>query len=175
MAERYADAFFELLVENNALEVGEKDLAGLGSAIEQSDDLRDFLASPVYTQEDQIKAITALADKSNVAPQTRNFLILIAHNRRLFALKSIIAAFKGRLAAHHGEVSAEAATATELNADQSRRLRSEIETIVGKAVNLETRVDPSLLGGMIVKVGSRMIDSSLKTKLSRLQTMMKEA
>ena len=100
---------------------------------------------------------------------------MIAHNRRLFALPEIINAFNDRLATHRGEVRAEAITATALNADQERRLRSEIESVVGKAINLDTQVDADLLGGMIVKVGSTMIDSSLKTKLNRLQSIMKEA
>jgi len=87
----------------------------------------------------------------------------------------MIVAFAQRLAAHRGEVSAEAISAAALNDDQTKRLRSEIETIVGKAVNLSTRVDPDLLGGLIVKVGSTMIDSSLRTKLNRLKSVMKEA
>ncbi len=175
VAGRYANAFFELMVQNDALETAEKDLLTLEKAIEESADLRDFLKSPLYSNQDQAKAIEALADKAGFAPLSKNFLGLLAGNRRLFALDTIIIAFKARLAQHRGEVNAEAISASPLNADQARRLRSEIETIVGKAVNLETRVDPELLGGMIVKVGSRMIDSSLKTKLNRLQTVMKEA
>lgn len=175
IAARYAGAFFELVAENNALEAAEQDLKTLKQAIGSNQDFANFLKSPVYSQEDQTKAISALAEKANFGQITSNFLTLIAKNRRLFALEGIIDAFQARLSAHRGEVNAEAVTAIELNQDQSRRLRSEIETIVGKAVNLETRVDPDLLGGMIVKIGSRMIDSSLKTKLNRLQSVMKEA
>ncbi len=175
IAQRYASAFFELMADNNALDIAEKDLTSLKTAIAQSQDFSDFLKSPIYTQADQLTAISAIAQKADFHQLTRNFITLIGENRRLFALNDIIIAFQARLSMHRGEVSAEAITAVDLNQEQARRLRSEIETIVGKAVNLETRVDPDLLGGMIVKVGSRMIDSSLKTKLSRLQSVMKEA
>ena len=175
VAGRYADAFFELMDQNDALDAAETDLAALYTAIKSGGDFAEFLKSPLYSTDDRLKVVSALADKNNFNALTKNFLSLLAQNRRLFALDSIIVAFKARLARHRGEVDAEAITAIQLNADQSRRLRSEIETIVGKAVNLETRVDPDLLGGMIVKVGSRMIDSSLRTKLNRLQSVMKEA
>ena len=175
IAERYADAFFELALEGGLLEKVESDFTNLHKAIEESADLKRFIKSPVFTAEDQTKSVYAIAEKAGFQPLTRNFLTLIAHNRRLFALPEIINAFNDRLATHRGEVRAEAITATALNADQERRLRSEIESVIGKAINLDTQVDADLLGGMIVKVGSTMIDSSLKTKLNRLQSIMKEA
>ncbi len=175
VASRYADAFFELMAGNKALDVAEKDLNALKSAIADNTELRDFLKSPIYTQQDQTSAITTIAEKAGFHDLTRNYLVLITQNRRLFALEDIIRAFNAKLADHRGEVSAEAISAMTLNDEQTRRLRVEIETIVGKAVNLKTRVDPTLLGGLIVKVGSTMIDSSLKTKLNRIQSVMKEA
>lgn len=175
IAGRYADALFDLALEDGALATVEKDLAGLRAAIDASPDLKAFLASPLYEAEDQRRAIGALAERAGYSPLTKNFLGLIASNRRLFALEAVIAAFFARLAAHRGEVSAEAVSAVALNAEQARRLRTEIEAVVGKAVNLSTRVDPELLGGLVVKVGSTMIDSSLKTKLNRLRSVLKEA
>lgn len=175
IAGRYAGALFDLALEAKTLDKIAADLAALRAAIAASRDLRTFLSSPVYGADDQARAISAIADKAGFGPLTRNFLNLIAKNRRLFALEAMITAFSARHAAHRGEVGAEAISATPLNEEQTRRLRAEIEAVVGKAVNLSVRADPELLGGLIVKVGSTMIDSSLKTKLNRLKSVMKEA
>ncbi len=172
---RYAEALFDLALDQNALEKVEADLAVLSRAIAGSADLRALLASPVYDADDKARAIAAIAEKAGVSNLTRNFLGVVAANRRLFALEGMLDAFRQRLAAHRGEVSAEAVAAAPLNDDQAKRLRGEIERVVGKAVNLSVKVDKDLLGGMIVKVGSKMIDSSLKTKLNRLKSVMKEA
>ena len=175
IAGRYAGALFDLGKEAGALEAVEADLKTLKKAISASADLRTLLCSPVYGAEAQTRAASAVADKAGLSPLTRNFIGLVARNRRLFALEAMADAYAARMAAHRGEVSAEAVSAAPLNDEQARRLRGEIECHVGKAVNLSTRVDPELLGGLIVKVGSKMIDSSLKTKLSRLKSVLKEA
>ena len=175
LARRYAGALFDLADEEGAVEKVEADLDRLARAIAASPDFRAFLASPVYGADDKAAAIDAIADKAGVLALTRNFLGVVAANRRLPALEAIAAAFSQRLAEHRGEVSAEAVAAAPLNDDQTRRLRGEIERVVGKAVNLSLKVDKDLLGGMVVKVGSTMIDSSLKTKLNRLKSVMKEA
>lgn len=172
---RYAEALFDLALNERALEAVEGDLKALSNAVEGSADFRAFLTSPVYDADDKARAIAAIAEKAGVSPLTRNFLGVVARNRRLFALESMIAAFRKRLADHRGEVTAEAIAAAPLNDEQTKRLRGEIERVVGKAVNLNVKVDRDLLGGMIVKVGSKMIDSSLKTKLNRLKSVMKEA
>ncbi len=172
---RYAEALFDLALDQNALEKVEADLAALSRAVAASADFRDFLTTPVYDAEDKARAIAAIAEKAGVSGLTKNFLGVVAANRRLFALEGMMTAFRQRLAAHRGEVSAEAVAAAPLNDDQTKRLRGEIERVVGKAINLTVRVDKDLLGGMIVKVGSKMIDSSLKTKLNRLKSVMKEA
>lgn len=174
-AGRYAEALFDLALEGKSLERVEADLKALSGAISASGDLRAMLKSPVYDADAKARALAAIADKANVSALTKNFLGVVAKNRRLFALEGVIAAFAQRLAVHRGEVSAEAISAAPLNIDQSKRLRGEIERVVGKAVNLTVKVDPELLGGMVVKVGSTMIDSSLKTKLNRLKSVMKEA
>ncbi|NWG70014.1 MAG: F0F1 ATP synthase subunit delta [Parvularculaceae bacterium] len=175
IAQRYADALFDLALDTGELESVERDMAALRRAIAASADLRKMLRSPVYDRDAQARAVSAIADKAGFSQLVRNFLGLVAKNRRLFALESITAAFAARMAAHRGEVTAEAISAAPLNDDQTRRLRGEIELHLGKAVNLNIRVDPDLLGGLVVKVGSKMIDSSLRTKLSRLKSVMKEA
>ncbi len=175
VAGRYATALFDLANEAGALEAVEGELTALMASINAAPDFQDFLKSPVYDRADQINALTALATKAGFGALTTNFLKLVATNRRLFALPGMISAFASLAAAHRGEVSAEAVSAAAMNEDQVKALRLEIESMVGKAVNLETNVDPDLLGGLIVKIGSQMIDSSLRTKLNRLRTVMKEA
>ncbi|NOX83591.1 MAG: F0F1 ATP synthase subunit delta [Alphaproteobacteria bacterium] len=175
VAGRYAGALFDLAKEAGAVAAVEAEMNALSASIDASLDLRDFLKSPIYDRADQIKALTALAQKAGFGALTTNFLKLVATNRRLFALPAMIAGFAARAAADRGEVSAEAISAAAMSEDQTKALRLEIESMVGKAVNLETSIDPDLLGGLIVKIGSQMIDSSLRTKLNRLRTVMKEA
>ncbi|MFQ5563653.1 MAG: F0F1 ATP synthase subunit delta [Parvularculaceae bacterium] len=175
VAERYAAALFDLASEADKTEAVEADLKTLQAAIDAAPEFAKFLRSPVYGGEDRRRAVGAVADKADLSALTKNFLGLVARNRRLFALEDMIRAFQRLLADHRGEISAEVVSAAPLNEDQMRRLRSEIESVVGKAVNLKMRADPDLLGGMIVKVGSRMIDSSLRAKLARLKSVMKEA
>jgi F-type H+-transporting ATPase subunit delta len=172
---RYAEALFDLAKDAGALEAVERDFDALSAAIGGSDDLRAFLKSPVYAADDKARAADALAARLGADALTRNFLSVVARNRRLFSLDAMIAAFSKRLADHRGEVAALAVAAAPLSDDQVRRLRGEIEGLVGKAVNLSVKVDPELLGGLVVRVGSKMFDSSLKTKLNRLKSVMKEA
>ncbi len=174
-AGRYAEALFDLAREEGQADAVEGELKNLRAAIRDSADLKDFLKSPVYDRADQLAAITALAEQAGLSPMTQNFLKLVATNRRLFALEAMIGAFLAKAAEARGEVSASAVSAAPMNDEQIKSIRMEIESMVGKAVNLETRVDPDLLGGLIVKVGSKMIDSSLRTKLNKLKTVMKEA
>jgi len=172
---RYAEALFDLAREDGALDAVAADFAKLRAAISASSELASFLKSPAYAADEKARAIGAIAERAGVSALTRNFLGLAARNRRLPALDQIMDAFSRRLADHRGEVTAVATSAAPLTADQARRLRGEIEGIVGKAVNLVVDVDPELLGGLVVRVGSRMFDSSLKTKLIRLKSVMKEA
>lgn len=173
VATRYASAFFDLASEAGRVEALEADLAAIGTALEDSAELRALVSSPVYSREEQERAITAIL--ADADPLTRNLAALMAKNGRLYALQGVIAEFARLAAAARGEISAEAVTAVPLGDDQQKRLRAEIEASVGKAVNLQTRVDEALLGGLIVKVGSKMVDSSLRTKLTRLKMAMKEA
>ncbi len=174
-ASRYADALFDLASEAGATEAVEADLKALSAMIAGSAEFSAFIASPVLGAEDMSRAIAAIAERARFTPLTANFLGVVARNRRLFFLRQIIAAFIRRLADSRGEVAAEAIAAAPLNDDQMKRLRGEIEGVVGRAVNLTVSVDPELLGGLIVKIGSTMIDSSLRNKLNRLRAVMKEA
>lgn len=175
VAARYAGALFDLAKEAGALEAVEADLKALAAAVDAAPDLKSFLESPVYGSGEQARAVAALAERMGFGPLTANFLSLVAKNRRLFALEGMIGAFFARLADHRGEIAAEATAAAPLSDEQKKRLRTEIEAIVGRAVNLTIRVDPELLGGLVVRIGSKMIDSSLRTKLNRLKSVMKEA
>ncbi|MBY0421084.1 MAG: F0F1 ATP synthase subunit delta [Parvularculaceae bacterium] len=175
IAARYADALFDLALEQRSVDAVSTDLNEIKRSARASEAFRRFLRSPVYSREEQEKTIAAIAEAAKLSFLTRNFLALVARNRRLFVLEAMIDAYSARVAAHRGEVRAEATAAAPLSDDHLRRLRSEIEAMVGKAVILDVRVDPEILGGLVVKVGSTMIDSSLKTKLARLKTRMKEA
>jgi len=175
IAGRYAAALFELADEENALETVERDLEALRASIDASPELQRVLRSPVVAREELSAAMAAILDKQGAAQLTKNVVGLMGENRRLFALRGLITAFMAKLAERRGEMTAEVASAVPLDGEQERRLRAEIEAALGKAVKLETRVEPALLGGLLVKVGSRMIDSTLRTKLNRMKTMMKEA
>lgn len=175
VAGRYAAALFDLASEAGQADAVETELNSIRASINSSPDLRAFINSPVYGRDDQLSAVTALAQKAGYSATTANFLKLVASNRRLFALEPIIDSYMARAAKARGEVAAEATSAAPMNDDQIKALRMEIESMIGKAVNLQTRVDPGLLGGLVVKVGSKMIDSSLRTKLNKLRTVMKEA
>ena len=175
VAARYAEALFDLAREEDKADEVERELKNLRAVIRESNAFRSFLKSPVYDRDDQLGAVAAIAEKADYSQMTQNFLKLVASNRRLFALEAIIAAFAAKAAEARGEVSASAVSAAPMNDEQVKALRMEIESVIGKAVNLETKVDPELLGGLVVKVGSKMIDSSLRTKLNKLKTRMKEA
>jgi F-type H+-transporting ATPase subunit delta len=173
IAERYAAALFELAEQNAALEKVEADLKALKAMIVSSRDLQTVLKSPVIARGHQGAAVAALADKAGWNDLTKKFLGLLAKNRRLFALPGVIDAFLARLAAHRGEVTAQVTSATALTATQKKSLAAALKKTVGKDVLLDLVVDPQLLGGMVAKVGSRMIDASLKTKLQQLTLALK--
>lgn len=173
LAARYASALFDLADEQKKLDTVAGDLAGLKEVIAQSPDLRDFLRSPLYDRVQQGKAMASILEKAGADDLTQRFVQVVARNRRLFAMSGIIEAFLAELARRRGEVTAEVVSATELSAEQQEALRAAIAGTGGNTVNLDLRVDPNILGGLVVKVGSRMFDSSLKSKLQRLQFAMK--
>lgn len=174
VAERYASALFDLAREESAIESIEADLTGVQALLDESADLRRLIESPVFSADDQQRAIGAVADKAGIKGLTGNFLRLIAHNRRLFVLPGIIRAFRAMAAAARGEVTAEVTTAHALSEDQASALKAALAETLGKDVTLAERVNPAILGGLVVKVGSRMIDTSLRTRLMTVKTHLKE-
>lgn len=173
VAGRYASALFELASEEHSTaEVGDR-LAQFGAAIEASADLKRLVRSPVYSSEDQIAALEGVAAALGISGIPLNFLRLVAKNRRLAALPDMIKAYATLLATSRGEVAGEVTSADALTEDQLSALKAALKSALGRDVALTTRVDPSILGGLIVKVGSRMMDNSLKTKLQNLKIAMK--
>jgi F-type H+-transporting ATPase subunit delta len=170
---RYATALYELADEQKLLDPVANDLRALRGLIDESADLKRLIRSPVVTRADQAKAIAALAERAAFQSLVRNILGLMAKNRRLFVLPAVINAYLATLAARRGEVTAEVTAAQELTEAQRQALDDRLRRAVGGKVAIELRVDPSLLGGLIVKLGSRMVDASLSSKLHRLQLAMK--
>lgn len=175
LAERYAAALFDLADERHALDTVANDLRELRAMLHESLDLDRLFRSPVLSREDQAKAIAALGERAGLSELTRHFLGVVAGNRRLFAVPAMIEAYLNQLAERRGEVTAEVTTAQPLNDAQQLTLGEQLRRAVGRRVTVDLHVDASLLGGMIVKVGSRMIDGSLKSRLHRLQLAMKSA
>jgi F-type H+-transporting ATPase subunit delta len=173
MAGRYAAALFELAKDDGQLAQVEADLKAFQTMLDESEDLRRLVRSPVISAEDQAKGLAAILAKAGISGLTTNFFLLIARNRRLFAAADMLKDFRTILAAERGEVSADIASAHALTAEQMNALKDALRVQVGKDVQINTRVDPNLLGGLIVKLGSRMIDSSLRTKLNNLKVAMK--
>ncbi len=171
---RYASALFELAQEQSQLQPVENDLNRVQAMLDESPDLMRMVRSPVFSAEDQTKALDALLSKAGISGLTLNFVKLIVRNRRLFAMPDMIKAFRTLAAGARGEVEADVASATALNDSQLQALKETLKASIGKDVQINASVDPSLLGGLVVKVGSRMIDSSLRTKLSTLKLRMKE-
>ncbi|HEY0522752.1 MAG TPA: F0F1 ATP synthase subunit delta [Stellaceae bacterium] len=173
LADRYAAALFDLADERKELDTVAADLRQLRDMIQGSADLRRLVRSPVLSRVEQARAIGAIAESAGLSQLTRNFLGLIAQNRRLFALPAMIDAYLAQLAARRGEVTAQVVAAQPLTPAQEAAVNEQLRKAVGSKVAVEIKVDPSLLGGMIVKVGSRMVDASVRSKLQRLQFAMK--
>ena len=174
VAARYARSLYELAAEAKSVDAVEQALNGFGGMIEESDDLKRLIESPVFTTDEQLGAIQAIVKKAKMPPLAANFLNVVTENRRLFALPGIIKAFGDIAAFERGEVTAEVTSATQLDAAQQKELKATLKKVAGKDVALSLAVDPSILGGLIVKMGSRQIDTSLKTKLSSLKLALKE-
>jgi F-type H+-transporting ATPase subunit delta len=174
VAQRYAGSLFELALDAKSVAAVEKDLGRFEALLSGSEDLKRLISSPVFNAEDQLHAIGAIADKAGIKGLVGNFLRVVASNRRLFALPGIIAAFREIAAEHRGEVSADVISAHELTSAQQNELKATLKSVAGKDVTINVTVDPSILGGLVVKMGSRQIDTSLRTKLSSLKLALKE-
>jgi F-type H+-transporting ATPase subunit delta len=174
VAERYAGSLFELALQANAVTQVEADLNGFQAMLEGSADLSRLIESPVFSSEEQAKAIAAIADRAGITGLTGNFLRVVARNRRLFAIPAMIKAFRHIAAEHRGETAADVTSAHALTAAQQTELKAALKGVAGKDVAITVTVDPSLLGGLVVKMGSRQIDTTLKTKLNSLKLALKE-
>ncbi len=172
---RYAAALFDLASEAGTVTAVESDLGKLEAALGESEDLRALIANPEISREALGKVMAALAAEMGLAELTRNFLGVLADNRRLSALSRMISAFFTIAAAQRGEVSAEVASAHALTDTQLTELEQRLRAREGRTVKLTSRVDPSLLGGLVVTIGSKRIDSSIRTRLNSLSQAMKSA
>jgi F-type H+-transporting ATPase subunit delta len=174
VAERYASSLFELALEQNAA----GDVAGaldrFQALLDESEDLRRLVTSPVFGADEQVRAVSAVLDKAEIGGLAANLIKVAASNRRLFAVPGMIRAYRAIYARHRGEVTADVTSAHALTSEQEQELKAALKSVTGKDVAINVAVDPSLLGGLIVKLGSRQIDTSLRTKLSTLKLSLKE-
>lgn len=173
LAGRYASALFDIARDQRQIESVGKSLDALGQALLDSKDFNELVASPLVSRKEAGKAFAALAPQLDLDPITTNFLGVLARNGRKGQLHSVIRAFLRLAAEHRGEVTAEVTTARALNDDQLAQLRQQLRARAGRDVNIDAAVDPSLLGGIVVKLGSQQIDASIRTKLNRLAQAMK--
>ncbi|QUS35774.1 F0F1 ATP synthase subunit delta [Falsirhodobacter algicola] len=174
IATRYATAVFELAKDANSVNTLESNLDALDAALDSSADLRDLIASPVYSRADQQAGIRAVGQAMGLSELMVNSLSVMAAKRRLFALPRMIAALRAMIADDRGEVLAEVTSAQALTPDQAAKLSATLKAKAGKDVKLKTAVDESLIGGLVVKLGSTMIDTSVRSKLAALKNAMKE-
>ncbi|HEX3342103.1 MAG TPA: F0F1 ATP synthase subunit delta [Pseudolabrys sp.] len=176
MAGRYATALFELARDNKAVDAVKKDLDQFDALASGSADLNRLVRSPVFGADEQLKALSAILAKAGITGLAANFLRVITTNRRLFAVRDMIRAYRALVARHKGEVTAHVTVAEKLNDKNLDALKSALKSVTGgKDIDLDVEVDPAIIGGLIVKVGSRMVDSSLRTKLNSIKFAMKEA
>ena len=174
IAARYATAVFDLAKEGKKIAALEKDVDALEAAMADSADLKTLLTSPLYSRDEQGAAIAAVSKKMKLSPTTNNVLALMASKRRLFVLPQLVATLRDQIAGHKGEVTAEVTSAKALTKAQADKLAKTLKAQVGADVKIKATVDEAIIGGLIVKVGSKMIDTSIKSKLNALQNTMKE-
>jgi F-type H+-transporting ATPase subunit delta len=174
MAGRYANALFELALDNKAVDPVKADLETFDRLIAQSADLARLVRSPVFGADEQTKALTAVLDKIGIGGLTAQFLKVVAANRRLFAVRDMVRAYRVLVARHHGEVTAQVTVAETLSDAHRSAIEDALKSVTGKHVDLDVKVDPAIIGGLVVKLGSRMVDSSLRTKLNSIKHAMKE-
>ena len=175
LAGRYATAIFELAQEEKSVETLEGDFAALKTAIQHSTDLARLVRAPVFTREQQAKGMKAVLAKIGASPLATRFVLTLASKRRLFALVDIIRAFEGLVSNQRGQVEALVTSARALSDSETLSLKAAIRSRIGREPRLESKVDASLLGGLVVKVGSRMIDTSIRTKLNGIRLAMRGA
>lgn len=175
MAGRYATALFELALEEKALDKVRKDLDSFSALLAESPDLVRLVRSPVFGADEQARALAEILKRAKIDGLAASFLSVVAQNRRLFAVPQMIRAFRALVARHNGEVMADVTAAEQLSDAHLSALKGALNTMTGKDVNLNLKIDPAIIGGLVVKLGSRMVDSSLRTKLNSIKYAMKEA
>jgi F-type H+-transporting ATPase subunit delta len=175
VAGRYAMALFDLARDANTIDAVKADLERFDALVGESPDLARLVRSPVFSADEQLNALSAVLERAGIGGLTAQFLKLVAKNRRLFAVHDMVRAFRNLVARHKGETTAEVTVAEEIKDDHVAALRNALKAVSGKEVDLKIKVDPAIIGGLVVKLGSRMVDSSLRTKLNSIKHAMKEA
>ena len=175
MAGRYATALFDLARETNAIDAVKADLERFDALVAESADLARLVRSPVFSAAEQLRALSAVLDRAEIGGLAAKFLKLVTSNRRLFAVRDMVKAFRELVADYKGEATAEVTVAERLKDDHVAALRAALHAVSGKDVDLNIKIDPAIIGGLVVKLGSRMVDSSLRTKLNAIRHAMKEA
>jgi F-type H+-transporting ATPase subunit delta len=172
---RYATALFELARDEKSIDAVKADLDRFAAMLAESDDLKRLVRSPVFAADTQAKALGAVLDKAEISGISANFLKVLTANRRLFAVSDVIRAFNALVAKFKGEATADVTVADALSEKNLDALKVALKSVTGKDVTLNVNVDPSIIGGLVLKLGSRMVDSSLRTKLNSIKHAMKEA
>jgi len=172
---RYATALFELARDEKSIDAVKADLDKFDALLNESADLKRLVRSPVFAADTQSKALSAVLDKAGITGISANFLKVLTANRRLFAVADVVRAFNALVAKYKGEASADVTVAEPLSEKNLDALKAALKAVSGKDVTLNVKVDPSIIGGLVVKLGSRMVDSSLRTKLNSIKHAMKEA
>jgi len=172
---RYATALFELARDEKSIDAVKADLDKFDAMLNESADLKRLVRSPVFAADAQLRALSAVLDKAGISGVSAKFLKVLTANRRLFAVSDVIRAFRALVAKFKGEASAQVTVAEPLSDKNLDSLKAALQAISGKDVTLNVKVDPSIIGGLVVKLGSRMVDSSLRTKLNSIKHAMKEA
>jgi F-type H+-transporting ATPase subunit delta len=175
VAGRYATALFELAGEADAIDAVKADLDRFDALIGESADLQRLVRSPVFSADEQLQALSTVLDRAGIGGLAVRFLKLVTLNRRLFAVRDMIGGFRKLVARHKGEATADVTVAEKLKDEHVEALRAALKSVSGKDVDLDIKVDPAIIGGLVVKLGSRMVDTSLRTKLNAIKHAMKEA
>jgi F-type H+-transporting ATPase subunit delta len=175
MAGRYATALFDLARETNAIDAVKDDLERFDALVAESADLTRLVRSPVFSAAEQLQALSAVLERAGIGGLVAQFLKLVTANRRLFAVRDMIRGYRELVARHKGEATAEVTVAEQLKDEHLEALRAALKAVSGKDIDLSIRIDPAIIGGLVVKLGSRMVDSSLRTKLNAIRQAMKEA
>ena len=175
MAGRYATALFELAREQNAIDTVKVNLDRFDALVAEIADLARLLRSPVLSADEQGRALSGVLDKVGIDGLAANFLKLVATNRRLFAALDMVKAYRALVAKHKGEVTAEVTVAEKPSEAHLAAIKDALKAVTKKDVQVDVKVDPAIIGGLVVKLGSRMVDSSLRTKLNAIKLAMKEA